>query len=100
VTTSAVAQIFEHLDLSTREDRYHRTALDDMRLGDVTTEQLQHYLACRRQLENRLDEETVFEEITRLSLQADEETQDAFDRISAEDRLTVGFWRRHLGKGA
>jgi hypothetical protein len=67
------------------EDRYHRTALDHTPLGNVTTDQLQHYLACRRVLEEHLDEETVFEELCRLRLRADEETADWFDRLCNED---------------
>lgn len=81
-------QIIEYLDAPKREDRYHRTELDNMRLGDVTTRQLNHYLACRRQLEEHLDEESVFDELCRLSLQADDETCDVFDRITrVEDRI-------------
>jgi hypothetical protein len=79
-------QIIEYLDAPKREDRYHRTELDKMRLGDVTTERLQHYLACRRQLEEHLDEESVFDELCRLSRQADDETCDVFDRIHVEAR--------------
>jgi hypothetical protein len=63
------------------EDRYHRTALDNMRLGEVSTEQLRHALWCRIELE-RLDGETVAEELYRLALQACEETTDAFARIT------------------
>jgi hypothetical protein len=82
-------QILEFLDGPKREDRYHRTALDDKRLGDVTTQQLQHYLACRRVMEEHLDEESVFDELVRLAAQADEETGDAFTRIltRVEDRV-------------
>jgi hypothetical protein len=78
----ATDQILEYLDGPKREDRYHRTALDDMKLGDVTTGQLGHYLACRRVMEEHLDEETVFDELCRLSRQADDETCDAFARIT------------------
>lgn len=82
MTISARDQILDYLDGPKREDRYHRTALDDMRLGDVSTVQLQHYLASRRRLEEHLDEESVFDELCRLAMQADEETIDAFDRIT------------------
>lgn len=75
-------QILEYLDGPKREDKYHRTELDNMRLGDVTTDQLQHYLACRRVMEEHLDEETVFDELCRLSRLADEETTDAFAWIT------------------
>jgi hypothetical protein len=81
VSISPRAQIFAYLDAK-REDRYHRTALDEVRLGDATTDQIQHYLACRRQLEEHLDEESVFDELCRLAMQADEETTDWFDRIA------------------
>jgi hypothetical protein len=74
-------QILEYLDGPLRENRYHRTALDEVKLGDATTDQIGHYLACRRQMENTLDEESVFDQLCRLSLQADDETADVFDRI-------------------
>jgi len=74
----------EFFDALQWEDRYHRTALDDMRLGDVNTDQLAHYLACRRELEEHLDEESVFEELVRLARQADEETNDKFVRITTK----------------
>ncbi len=77
MTTEALA-----VPATEAEDRYHRTALDLMRLGDVTTAQLNHYLACRRRMEEHLDEETVFDVLTRLARQADEETTDAFARIA------------------
>ena len=81
-------QILEYLNGPKREDRYHRTELDNMRLGDVSTDRLQHYLACRRQLEEHLDEESVFDELCRLSRQADDETCDVFDEITRiEDRI-------------
>ena len=82
-------QILEHL-APKREDRYHRTAVwDEMQLGDVSTDQLQHYLACRRVMEEHLDEESVFDELCRLSQQADDETSDVFNRIHlrGQDRL-------------
>jgi hypothetical protein len=83
---SAQAQI---LDAPKREDKYHRTQFDEMRLGDVNTDRLQHYLACRRQLEGstHLDEESVFDELCRLSRQADDETQDVFDRVHVKAQL-------------
>jgi len=87
-----------------REDRYHRTALDDMRLGDVTTEQLQHYLGCRRHLEQHLDEESVFDEIVRLAAQADDETTDLVgftNRCRARKlahEATVGVDKERLAK--
>ena len=65
-----------------REDKYHRTALDEVKLGDATTDQIAHYLACRRQMEEHLDEESVFDELCRLAMQADEETNDWFGRIT------------------
>ncbi len=74
-----------------REDRYHRTALDETRLGDASTDQLQHYLACRRQLEEHLDEESVFDELCRLAMQSDEETCDWFDRITNERSQRATF---------
>jgi AraC-like DNA-binding protein len=76
-------QILEYLDAPKREDKYHRTALDEMRLGDVNTDRLQHYLACRRQLEEHLDEESVFDELCRQAMQSDEETCDWFDRVTS-----------------
>jgi hypothetical protein len=78
----ASAQIIEYLDGPKQEDRYHRTELDSMRLGDVSTDRLQHYLACRRRMEEHLDEETVFDELCRLAMQSDEETNDWFNRIT------------------
>ena len=82
-------QILEFLDAPKREDKYHRTEIDEKRLGDVSTAQLQHYLACRRQLEQHLDEESVFDELCRLSLQADDETCDVFDRITGGSTSTT-----------
>jgi hypothetical protein len=75
-------QILEYLDGPKREDRYDRTILDRTPMGKATTDQIQHYLACRRVVEEHLDEETVFEELCRLRMQADEETGDWFDRIT------------------
>ncbi len=77
-------RILEYLASPKREDKYHRTALDEVRLGDATTDQIAHYLACRRVMENHLDEESVFEELCRLAMQSDEETNDWFDRITRE----------------
>jgi hypothetical protein len=82
-------QILEHLDPSKVEDRYHRTEFDDMRLGDVTTWQIRHYLSNREAMEDHLDEESVFEEIRRLAMQSDEETSDWFDRITSGKHLTA-----------
>ena len=82
VSISPGRQIIDYLDAPKREDKYHRTQLDNMKLGDVTTEQLQHYLACRRRMEQHLDEETVFGVLCRLWHQRDEETCDLFDRIT------------------
>lgn len=82
MTLSPRDQIFEYLDGPKVEDRYHRTVLDGMPLGKATTDQIQHYLANRRVLEDHLDEETVFDELCRLNRQADEETTDAFARTS------------------
>jgi hypothetical protein len=62
-----------------------RTALDDMRLGDATLKQLRDYTACRRVLEEHLDEETVFDELCRLAMQSDDETTDAFAALTNED---------------
>jgi hypothetical protein len=101
----ACDQILKYLDAPAREDKYHRTALDEMRLGDVSTNQLQHYLACRRRMEEHLDQETAFDELCRLWLQLDElcrlwlqldeETCDAFDRIAGEEgrlaRIAAGM---------
>jgi methylphosphotriester-DNA--protein-cysteine methyltransferase len=84
-------QVIEFLDAPKREDKYHRTQLDEVRLGDATTDQIQHYLACRRRMEEHLDEESVFDELCRLAMQSDEETNDWFDRVTKAchaDRLS------------
>jgi hypothetical protein len=84
----ATAQILE----SPKENRYHRTHLDEMCLGDVSTEQLQHYLASRRQMERSLAEETVADEIARLTAQCDQEAAAIFFPLAP-----LEFWaKRHV----
>jgi hypothetical protein len=61
------------------------TALGDMRADDLTVDQLQHYLVNRQFREGFKDEETVFDELVRLAKQADDETTDAFVRVSNEE---------------
>ncbi len=86
MTVRTSDKILEYLDGPKRENRYDRTELDRTPLGKATTDQIQHYLACRRQLEEHLDEESVFDELCRLRMQSDEETCDWFDRITNSTR--------------
>ena len=75
-------RILDYLDAPPREDKYFRARLDHTWVGDLTTDQLQHVLACRRQMELHKNEESVFDELCRLRMQADENTEEWFDRIT------------------
>jgi hypothetical protein len=92
---SATTQILEFLDTPKSPLGQSRYGIEDvlgnMRAKDMSLDQLQHYTANRGACERYKDEETVFEEFTRLAKQADEETTDQFARISNSrfDRATT-----------